>query len=392
MGAVTASVVHEINNPLAFIVGNLPAVRERLERGAREELEAMGAPGRVAALVADLDGLVGDCMDGAERIAEITRDLKVYSRVEERVGGVSQLREVLASVVRMVGAEARLRATLSVEVGELPLVVGASSRLAQLFTNLLINALQALPVRPLAENFVFVRARRVETNGGAVLVEVEDNGRGISAEVLPRLFEPFFTTKPPGEGTGLGLYVCRNIVDVLGGRIDVDSELGRGATFRITLPIAPAEASAEQSASSDLLSAGARRARILIVDDEPNLLRVVQRTLSNHEVVTLVSGREAEALWRTGERFDLILCDLMLRGLSGAELYAVIGATEPAAQRKMLFMSGGAFTEAAAQFVKALPKEQLIEKPFTPARLQQAVDRLLARDAVASSALRKAER
>jgi CheY-like chemotaxis protein len=308
-----------------------------------------------------------------------------YSRVDERPTTLSDVGEVLSSVLRMVGAAVRLRANVVVEVGALPPVHGASSRLAQLFTNLVVNALQALPPRPLDENRLVVRARCDASEAGpVVVVEIADNGVGVAPEVRPRLFEPFFTTKP-GEGTGLGLYVCRKIVDGLGGRIEVESALGVGTTFRVTLPAAPEAGSDPNRTVRDETATGAlapgRRMRILLVDDEPNLLRVVSRVLEEHEVVAVESGREAAARFDAGERFDLVLCDLMLRDLSGVELFHRIVALEPSARTRVLFLSGGAFTEEAAAFLELLPAAQLLEKPFTPPALLAAVARLMSQRA-----------
>jgi len=139
---------------------------------------------------------------------------------------------VVQSVLRLVRAEAALRARLSVDVAARPMVSGSATRLGQVLLNLLLNALQAMPQRPIEQNQVTVSLRE---HGRHAVLRIADNGSGIEPSQLARIFDPFFTTKQ--KGTGLGLAISRQIVEELGGEIDVESTLGSGTTFTVRLPI-----------------------------------------------------------------------------------------------------------------------------------------------------------
>jgi two-component system NtrC family sensor kinase len=237
VGRLAANVGHEINNPLAYILSNLYFIRMELEKrgGAsspeqKELLEAVTA-----------------AHEGAERVRLIVQDLRMMlSRPDDVALGPVELEAVIHGAVKLASQEVRGRARLIEECEVLPLIWGNGPRLGQVVLNLLINAVYAIaPGRP-EENEIRVVARAQGT--GSVRVEVRDTGCGIPRENLERIFEPFFTTKPVGEGTGLGLSVCHTIVTSMGGTIQVESEVGRGSTFRITLPLAGSQ---EGSASSE---------------------------------------------------------------------------------------------------------------------------------------------
>ena len=150
-----------------------------------------------------------------------------------RAGPVA-VRRVLDSSINIAWNEIRHRARLVKDYGETPLVEGNESRLGQVFLNLLLNAAHAIPEGETERNEIRVTTR---TDGrGYAIVEVRDSGMGIPIAIRERIFDPFFTTKPVGEGTGLGLWICAGIVSALGGEVKVDSEIGRGSTFRVTLP------------------------------------------------------------------------------------------------------------------------------------------------------------
>jgi signal transduction histidine kinase len=360
MGTLAAGVAHEINNPLACVMANLELAQRALASRAED-------PG--TGELADVREELRDAREAVDRIRNIVRDLKVFSRSPDDERGPVDLRRVLESTVRMAWNELRYRARVVESYGDTPPVQANEARLGQVFLNLIVNAAQAMP-----EGHVEEHTLRITTGvdgDGRVAIEIADTGAGMPPEVMARLFTPFFTTKPVGVGTGLGLSICQRIVTGLGGTIDVKSEVGRGTSFRIVLPAAHGEV--EEPPPPAVVAPVGRRGRVLVVDDEPMILRAVHRILSvDHDV--LIVDHAAEALDRinAGERFDVILCDLMMPRITGMELHARIFAADPAQADRMVFLTGGAFTAEARGFLDAVVNLR-IEKPFDPARLRELV-------------------
>jgi CheY-like chemotaxis protein len=224
---------------------------------------------------------------------------------------------------------------------------------------MLTNAMQALPEGDAARHEIRVVGRRMAP--GSVVIEVRDSGRGIAPEHIPRLFEPFFTTKPAGAGTGLGLPICHRIVSELGGRIDVESEPGRGSVFRVILPAAPG-VEAERPAAPGRAGVP-RRGRILVVDDEEAICQAMQDALEDHEVVATTGAPAALARVLGGERFDVIFGDLMMPDLSGVDFHARLLERAPEQADRVVFLTGGAFTARARQHLARVPNLRL-EKPI----------------------------
>jgi PAS domain S-box-containing protein len=224
VGMLAAGVAHEINNPLAFVLSNV----EFLER----RIPSLGiADGEVAQALREM-------RDGADRVRAIVANLSQFARVGSGQPARLDLVEVVKRALALTAPLLRHVAQVETELAPVPWVIASEGRLAQVVVNLVMNAAQAMPEGRVAENRVAVRT--FARDGEAVL-EVRDNGRGMTAEVRARAFEPFFTTKPSGLGTGLGLALSARIVQEAGGRIEAESGPGGGATFRITLPAAPAE-------------------------------------------------------------------------------------------------------------------------------------------------------
>lgn len=218
LGTLAAGVAHEINNPLAFVQTNIQYLRE--------EGRALDA--------AEVDEILAETLEGARRIERIVRDVGTFSRAEsDDVLEDVDLHRVLEESIKLLWNQLRHRTTLTRDfAADLPLVPASAARLSQVFVNLLSNALHAIPADR-SNGSVTVRTRRDE---GRAIVEIEDDGAGISKEVQRRVFEPFFTTKPQGQGTGLGLSICFGIISKLGGTIDVESMPGEGTTVRLSLP------------------------------------------------------------------------------------------------------------------------------------------------------------
>jgi signal transduction histidine kinase len=360
VGLLAAGVGHEINNPLAAALINLELIERVI--GANEsiggaELELVRA-------------MLKDSLTAAERVREIVRDLRIFARHEDVTLAPVSLEGVLDSSLRMAWNEIRHRARLERDYAGAPMVHGSESRLGQVFLNLIVNAAQAIVEGDAEHNVIRVKARA--EGDERVLVEISDSGAGIPADVMHRLFTPFFTTKPVGVGTGLGLAICHHIVKTLGGDIQVDSELGAGTTFRVSLPVArPVETSTPPPPAP--APPALRRGRVLVIDDEALVATAISRTLSHdHDVV--VETRAAKALDRivAGERFDVVLCDLMMPHMNGMELFAELERRSPDHAARVVFLTGGAFTPAARAFLERVDTAR-VEKPVDAAALRALV-------------------
>jgi len=250
-------------------------------------------------------------------------------------------------------------------------VQGGESRLGQVFLNLVANAAQAI-----AEGSHDEHEIRISTGvdpAGRVTVEVADTGPGMPPEVLARLFEPFFTTKPMGVGTGLGLSICQRIVTELGGTIEVKSRVGVGTTVTVSLPAAPAAAAPSPTVTAPE-PAPVRRGRILIVDDDLMAARALERALATeHDVTTAGSAQEALDQIGKGERFDVIVSDLMMPQISGMDFHARLRDLVPEQAERMIFLTAGAFTTRARAFLEesTLPR---LEKPYEIRELRALVN------------------
>ncbi len=368
LGTLSAGIAHEINNPLSWMMTNLQMAHDELGRGTgrgRRDPEQ-------DALVQTLD----DALQGGRRVMSIVRDLKSLSRDHER-GGVADVHSALDLACRVASRQIETRARLVRDYGHVPSVQASSGRLGQVFLNLLINAARAIPEGQPDVHRITLRTRMRD---GMVEVVVRDNGRGIPAAVLPHIFDPFYTTRPSDDGTGLGLSITRSIIDGLGGSIEVESREGKGATFAVRLPTAERAISRPPSAeplariasaSSVTAVAAPLRCRVLVIDDEPLLGKSLRRALTEHDVVTTEDPSRALELCAETD-FDVIVCDLMMPIVSGEDVYEHLCEHAPDLAERMIFMTGGAFTAGAQQFLRSVQNPVLI-KPFSPTDLRAAV-------------------
>jgi signal transduction histidine kinase len=378
-GALAAGVAHEINNPLAVVAANLEFLTGRLAKIAAEARTlAVDADGGNASswrpwLQGELDEAqdpLGDAREAVERIRDIVRDVKLFSTSRETERGAVDVRAIIESSMRMAWNEIRHRAQLIKEYGDVPPVEANEGRLGQVILNLLVNAAQSMPEGDAKANKLRVTTR-LEPDG-RVAIEVSDTGAGIAPQNLERIFEPFFTTKAIGVGTGLGLAICRRIVSDLGGELTVESTLGRGSTFRVLLP--PSSGATAAASGEAAEPRPTRRARVLFVDDEIGLCRSVKRSLSAYPDVTVSSsGRDALDRLRAGEHFDVIVSDLMMPEITGMEIHAELARAAPEQAARMVFLTGGAFTAGAREFLEAVPNPHL-DKPFDIRSLLAAID------------------
>jgi PAS domain S-box-containing protein len=365
MGTLVAGVAHEINNPLASVMLNLDYV-------TRELLALARRGGADAARVEKLIEPVRAATEGAERVRDIVRNLKIFSRGDERRRPVD-LHHVLESTLRMAANELKHRARVVKEYGNMPVVEANEAGIGQVFLNLVVNAAHAIPEGNADGNTIRVRTS-TDAEGRAV-VEVADTGAGIPPETLGRIFDPFFTTKPIGVGTGLGLSICHRIVTALGGTISVESQVGSGTTFRVALPGSADRPSARRPPSVPPVSS--RRGRILVIDDEPVIGAAIKRMFAGqHDVAHVMSGEEALAKIAAGERYDVILCDLMMPRMTGMQLHAELAQRAPDQAESMVFVTGGAFTPRAKSFLAGVPNA-VLDKPFDYALLVATINEKL---------------
>ena len=366
VGTLAAGVGHEINNPLTFIESNLTFAARTIEdiqsRLARDEPVAED----LGVALGELGAAMAEAREGTERVADVVRALRRLSRDDDHEVALVDLGPVIESAVKMASNEARHRAQLQIELERLPPVMGNASRLGQVVLNLVVNAAQAIELGRAAENTIIVRALE---RGKKVVLEVQDTGCGIPAEDIRRIYDPFFTTKPPGQGTGLGLSICREIVEAHDAEILVESEVGRGTTFRVVLPAAP-EAREDTSSRAPLVDLE-RRLRVLIVDDEPSVCTGFERLLRRtHDVESAGDGEQALAKITSGKTYDVILCDLMMPNMTGMELHEKLAALSADTARRIVFLSGGTFAPKARQFVASVANPCLT-KPVRAKYLRQ---------------------
>ncbi len=352
VGTLAAGIAHEINNPLAYVLLGLQYLERELPKVSKD-------PSRLAEMLSR----VSEIRSGAERVGGIVSGLKMFARADEAERGPVDLRAVIDSAIKIADNELRHRARLIRTYETNALVHGNAARLEQVFLNLLVNAAHAVSDREPALAEIHVRVR--SSSYDRVVAEVIDNGIGIPKDVLPRVFDPFFTTKPVGVGTGLGLPICRSIVEGFGGSIGIDSAEQRGTEVRIELqtfaPPVPQEDDERPAAQSSHPPPG--RGRLLVVDDEPLVAALLGRMLSpEHDVAIATSSAEALALMEA-EAFDVIVCDVMMPGTTGVDLYATIRGKDPRVAERMVFVTGGAFVPRVAEFLSSIDNPKL-DKPI----------------------------
>jgi PAS domain S-box-containing protein len=359
IGTLAAAVAHELNNPLAYVLLNLGLLERDLDDliGDQEGRDRVGARLRTV-------------QEGAERMATIVRDLRSFCRPNSPALEPVNVKDVLESAINMAMNELRDRARVVRDYAPAPPILADAARLGQVFLNLLLNAAQALPDGNASQNEVRIVLGSSE---GLVWVEVADTGHGIPPESLERIFEPFYTTKLPGVGTGLGLSICHSIVTGLQGKLTVESEVGRGSRFRVTLPFFEASEPDPQPSAVPAPERVPVGARVLIVDDEPAIGVALRKVLErSHHVTSITSGEGALQLLLDGAPFDVILCDVLMPGVSGMDLYRELEEKRPELARRIVFMSGAAAMPRVAEFLEGIDNAR-IDKPVDLALLHQLI-------------------
>jgi signal transduction histidine kinase len=304
LGFLAGGLGHQINNvltPIRLTLGRLTSFEL-----SRRPLSAEGTH-RIE--------LLQDLREGVDRVEQIGRELTVFSHANDAPIVPLDVTDVLDAAIRVAAHEIRHRARLVRDYGPVPRVNARAADLRQVFLNVLLNAVHAIREGEAHLNEVVVRTWTDEH--GHANIEIRDTGAGIPPTTLPRIFEPFFTTEP-GRALGLGLAITREVVSGLGGSIAVDSVVGSGTAIQIAMP--PSDEVVHPNALADSvpqIEPAAERRRVLIVDDDRPVAAAIALELEEHEVVVAESGREALEILRHDQRFDVILCDLMMPEVSG---------------------------------------------------------------------------
>jgi PAS domain S-box-containing protein len=356
IGTLAAGVAHEINNPLTYIKMNLELLRDSLEGGdAIDDAER-----------AELLEALGEATTGVSRVGEISGSLLRLARKRKNTPAAVSLVEVVQSCARIAANELRHRARYVEELGELPLVSAIESELAQIVLNLLLNAAQAIAPGATNQNTVRVSGG-VDEDGEFAWIEVSDTGSGIPRANLGRIFDPFFTTKDVGKGSGLGLAVSYSLAQAMGGDLTVASEVDRGTTFRLKLPVAQRTSDVAPVTRRPSLA----KQRVLVVDDTEPVARSIAALLRDHEVQITSSGAQALEHLERG-RFDVVISDVMMPQMTGIELFERAIEVRAELARRWIFVTGGTLTEdidAALERIGA----PIVTKPIARSDLLEAV-------------------
>lgn len=339
LGSLLAGVSHELNNPLSVVVGYSSMLQELIPDGPmRDRVEKIAA--------------------AADRCARIVRTFLAMARSRPPDRRPVDLGRICAAAAELVGfAGPKGDVEIVVDLADdPPPVFGDPDQLHQVVTNLALNALQALGGR--TDGRIEIRTR---AENGSVVLTVRDNGPGLAPDVLTRVFEPFFSTKPQGVGTGVGLSVCRGIVEAHDGTIVAGNAEPSGAVFTVRLPAATGDVAEDPSVH------GAQgQGHVLIVDDEPEVAALLAERLrlSGFSAEAATGGAEALARLASG-RFDAVVTDLRMPGVDGARLVWTIEAEHPELAGRVLCITGDTLGAATA-----LPDSvPVFEKPLDLALL-----------------------
>jgi len=360
IGKFVAGVAHELNNPLAAVVGFSEVLKNATaDAKSRQQADAI--------------------LKAALRCKRIVQSLLSFARREQSERKLASLNTLIEMVLEIVGYSLR---TGNIEVvtqlePNLPLVLVDTSQIQQVLLNIINNAQEAIQAGGQAGRIHIV----TETRAPNIRISIQDNGPGIPREHLPRLFDPFFTTKEVGKGTGLGLSLCYGYIKEHGGTITPFSQLGKGATFLIELPIADkAEAAVEMAALPEPEKPDAHEGqgkRVLVIDDEKPILNLLHDDFALHgyEVEVAENGKTALSKLEKN-RFDLAFCDWKMPGLNGQQVYEQLRRTNPQFCQRVIFITGDVINDQMRQFLEA-EKRPCLTKPFSLSELHTTVEAVL---------------
>ncbi|MBM4369471.1 MAG: PAS domain-containing protein [Deltaproteobacteria bacterium] len=353
LGGLAAGLAHEINNPLTYVIGNL-------------ELAQQG--------VGDVNERVQRALGGAMRVRQVVAQLRAMANPSAGELLPTQVGPAIDGALTLAGGIGMPVAVVAREVDDNAAVLANPVWLGQLLVNLVNNSLQAMAEMPPDTRVLSFRVFRV--GDGTVAVEVEDTGPGIPAHLMSRIFEPFTSSRLQTGGSGLGLFICRELAARMGGSLALLRSSSAGTCFRLTLR------SAVQTASERLENGApvaVRRGRVLIVDDEAGLGDLMKTYLSHHEVRVETTGEGGATALATG-RWDAIVLDIVLPDRSGIELWRELSLRDPGAAARVCFVTGGSLAPEVASFLLDSVSPSLV-KPFDFRELVAQVDNIVAQGA-----------
>ncbi len=359
LGQLVAGVAHELNNPLTSISGYAQLLLRN--RTLNDEIRA------------DLEQI----RQQAERAGRIVRNLLMFAREHKPERLATQINEVIQSTLALQVYQLRVdNITVQLDLDpELPSTVTDPHQLQQVLLNLITNARQAMNER--GSGILTIRTRRHEAADGRYIeISISDNGVGIPAQYLDKVFNPFFTTKPVGQGTGLGLSICYGIIQEHQGQIWIESREGVGTTVFIRLPIIETSVGVPAPSSAAADTESGPQQRVLVVDDEESVLRMLQRLLGELGHQTTVVSDVDSALRELATRpYDLVITDLRMPQKSGFDLSEEIRRLYPHLADRIIFISGDTLSTLKPHQKEQL-RDRLLSKPFSISQLAELLRNL----------------
>ncbi|HYM16337.1 MAG TPA: ATP-binding protein [Dehalococcoidia bacterium] len=358
VGQLVSGVAHELNNPLTGIMGfaQLLLLRE-LDDTARRQVETVYAE--------------------AERASKIVSNLLTFARRRRAQKEPANLNTLIERVLELRNYDLRVR-NIDTELElapDLPETMVDTNQIQQVMLNIIINAEQAMR----GERGDGKLRIRTTADAGSVMASFRDSGPGMNKETTRRIFDPFFTTKEAGEGTGLGLTISYGIIEEHGGRIWAESEPGRGTTFFVELPIVSGATPAARPAAEPPPAEAIERRRILVVDDEESIQRLLTGVLEmdGHDVRVASNGREALDLVRR-QPFDLIITDIKMPVMGGADLHRELREAGNALAGRMIFITGDTVAPETRTFLQSV-NNAVLPKPFRLRDVRESVRQAFSR-------------
>jgi signal transduction histidine kinase len=357
LGQTISGVAHELNNPLATILSWAERLSQRttLEDPVRRGVETI--------------------LSESERAARIVRNLLTFARKRQTTRAMVDVNQVVRETLALRSYEQRVNNidVLDALAAGLPQVFADGHQIQQVLLNLIINAEQAM-LAASGRGTLVVRSWH-DAEQESVILEVNDDGPGIAAEVQSKIFDPFFTTKEVGKGTGLGLTVAYAIVQEHGGRIRLESRPKVGASFYVELPVSGGKLPPAPSARARLNDPpeAVAGASILVVEDEAKLATAVVEALKDAGYIVEHAPDGEQALALTGaRRFDLVICDLKMPRMDGKVFHKQLTRQSPELAKRMIFVTGDVVGTEAEQFLEECGC-QWLAKPFRLGDLLRAV-------------------